>query len=104
MLGGNAEQSFQAASLCLMNPFGLICNPVGGEVEIPCHARNVAGVSHAQAAAISILSGFDAVLPFDDMVAATVAVGRKMHPDFRCTARGGCAATATAGILKDQVS
>ena len=104
VLGGDAEQSFQAASLCLMNTMGLICDPVGGEVEIPCHARNIAGVSHAQAAAISILSGFDAVLPFDDMVAATVAVGRKMHPDLRCTARGGCAATAAACKLRDRCS
>jgi L-serine dehydratase len=91
-MGGDATQIFRAASLCLMNTLGLVCDPVAGEVEIPCHARNIAGVAHAHAAAIATLSGFDAVMPFDDMVQATVDVGKMMHADLRCTGRGGCAA------------
>jgi L-serine dehydratase len=75
-----------------MNTLGLVCDPAAGEVEIPCRARNIAGVAHAHAAAIATLSGFDAVMPFDDMAQATVEVGKLMHPDLRCTGRGGCAA------------
>ncbi|MGB3484890.1 MAG: L-serine ammonia-lyase, iron-sulfur-dependent, subunit alpha [Mycobacterium sp.] len=90
-MGGNSRQVFQAASLCLMNTMGLVCDPVEGVVEIPCHARNVAGVAHAQSAAIAVLAGFEAVLPFDELVQTTVEVGKLMHPDLRCTARAGCA-------------
>ncbi|MDF2990684.1 MAG: L-serine ammonia-lyase [Microbacterium sp.] len=90
-MGGTPTEAFRAASLCLMNTLGLVCDPVAGEVEIPCHARNIAGVAHAHAAAIAVMAGFDAVIDFDDMVKATVEVGQKMHPDLLCTARGGCA-------------
>ena len=97
--GGTPVQIIGAASICLMNTLGLVCDPVGGEVEIPCHARNIAGVGHALSAATAALSGFDAVIPFDELVDQTVKVGKLMHPDLRCTARGGCAATATAASL-----
>ena len=97
--GGNTEQVFQAASLCIMNTLGLVCDPVGGEVEIPCHARNISAVAHAQSAAIAVLSGFNAVMPFDELVDTTVEVGNLMHADLRCTARGGCAVTPAACSL-----
>ncbi|WP_019970298.1 L-serine ammonia-lyase, iron-sulfur-dependent, subunit alpha [Mycobacterium sp. 141] len=99
-MGGDADQSFQAAAMCLMNTLGLVCDPVGGAVEIPCHARNIAGVSHAYSAAMAILAGFDAVLPFDGLVQATVDVGRRMHPDLRCTGRAGCATAYPVGASK----
>ncbi|ARB31316.1 L-serine ammonia-lyase, iron-sulfur-dependent, subunit alpha [Pseudomonas tolaasii] len=94
--GGTPAQILTAASICLMNTLGLICDPVGGEVEIPCHARNIAGVGHAWSASTAALGGFDAVIPFDELVEQTVKVGDMMHPDLRCTARGGCATTPSA--------
>ncbi|CAE6867367.1 hypothetical protein R75465_08052 [Paraburkholderia aspalathi] len=94
--GGNAQQVFDAAALCLMNTLGLVCDPVGGEIEIPCHARNIAGVSHAWSAAMAVLGGFQAVLPFDELADMTVEIGKQMDADLRCTARGGCAKTPTA--------
>lgn len=94
--GGTTDQVFQAASLCIMNTLGLVCDPVGGEVEIPCHARNIAATGHAQSASIAVLSGFKAVMEFDELVDSTVEVGNKMHPDLRCTVRGGCAITPKA--------
>ncbi|MDP2697712.1 L-serine ammonia-lyase, iron-sulfur-dependent, subunit alpha [Thalassospira sp.] len=102
--GGTAQQCFDAAAMCLMNTLGLVCDPVGGDVEIPCHARNVAGVSHAFSSAMAVMAGFDAVLGFDELVDQTVKIGAMMHPDLRCTARGGCAATKTALKLVEQTS
>ena len=90
---------FDAASLCLMNTLGLICDPVQGEIEIPCHARNVAGVGHAYVAAASVLGGFRAVIPYDEVVDSMMEVGRRMSSDLRCTARGGLAVTPTARAL-----
>ena len=94
--GAGPDRVLVAASLCLMNTLGLACDPVGGEVEIPCHARNVAGIGHAWTASMAALGGFDAVIPFDELARKTVEVGSRMHADLRCTARGGCAATPTA--------
>lgn len=102
--GGDPGQCFDAASMCLMNTLGLVCDPVGGDVEIPCHARNVAGVSHAFSSAMAVLAGFDAVLTYDELVDQTVKIGAMMHPDLRCTARGGCAATKTALRMVEAVT
>ena len=102
--GGDAKQCFDAGSMCLMNTLGLVCDPVGGDVEIPCHARNVAGVSHAFSSAMAVLAGFDAVLQYDELVDQTVKIGSMMHPDLRCTARGGCAATKTAHRMVEAVT
>lgn len=102
--GGTPVQCFDAASMCLMNTLGLVCDPVGGDVEIPCHARNVAGVSHAFSSAMAVLAGFDAVLGYDELVDQTVKIGAMMHPDLRCTARGGCAATKTALRMVEAVT
>ena len=94
--GATTTVIFDAASLCLMNTLGLICDPVDGEVEIPCHSRNIAGVGNAYAAATSVVGGFKAALPFEEIVDTMVSVGEKIYPEFRCTAKGGLAATPTA--------
>jgi L-serine dehydratase len=98
--GGSIEDIFNAASICIMNTLGLVCDPVGGEVEIPCHSRNISGIGHAYTAALSALGGFNSVIPFDEIVDSLVLVGKSMHTDFLCTARGGLAVTPTACRLK----
>lgn len=100
--GGSPSMAFDAASLVLVNTLGLVCDPVAGEVEIPCHARNIAGVAHAFAAASAVLGGFSAVLPFDEMAEMTVRVGAGLSADLRCTAKGGCAGTPTAVALSQR--
>lgn len=97
--GGTVRQALDAATMCLMNTIGLTCDPVQGAVEIPCHARNLAGVAHALVASDSVLGGFRAVLPLDETIDAMLAVGRAMHANIRCTSTGGLAATPTAHAL-----
>ncbi len=100
LAGGGAAAAFDAASVCMMNTLGLVCDPVHGEIEVPCHARNIAGVGHAFVAASSVLGGFRAVIPFDEVVDAMLEVGHQMSASLRCTARGGLAVTPTALRLK----
>lgn len=66
------------------------------QVEIPCHAKNIAGTAHAFSAASACVGGFKAVLPLDETASQILEVGKLMSSDLRCTSRGGCAATATA--------
>ena len=40
LLGGSPRACIHAASLALMNTIGLVCDPVGGFVEVPCVSRN----------------------------------------------------------------
>ena len=43
--GGTPEQAVHAVGLALANSLGLVCDPVGGLVEVPCIVRNGFGRS-----------------------------------------------------------
>ena len=96
LLGGTPEQALTAASLAISNLLGLVCDPVGGLVEVPCQARNAIGVAAAFSSAQLALSGVRSLVPFDEVVAAMAEVGHALPSRLRETARGGLAATPTA--------
>ena len=93
LMGGTPAQCLDAASTALMNLLGLVCDPVGGLVEYPCQYRNAIGVANALTAAELALSGVNQLIPFDEMLAAMYHVGRRLAPEFKETAMGGCATT-----------
>lgn len=93
LMGGAPAQCLDAASTALMNLLGLVCDPVGGLVEYPCQNRNAIGAANALTAAELALSGIRQLIPFDEMLAAMYHVGKRIPPEFRETAMGGCAAT-----------
>lgn len=94
--GGSPPQCLDAAAIVLKSVLGLVCDPVGGLVEVPCSKRNGTGAVNALVCADMVLAGLKSFIPFDEMVTAMYQVGRKISPDLRETARGGCAATPTA--------
>ena len=93
LMGGEPEQSLDAASMVLMNMLGLVCDPVGGLVEYPCQNRNAAGVANALTAAHLALSGIHQLIPFDEMLDTMYQVGKRIPYELRETALGGCAAS-----------
>lgn len=96
LMGGTPAQALDAASLALGNLLGLVCDPVGGLVEVPCQTRNAIGVANALSAAQLALSGVHALVPFDEMARAMLDVGHALPASLRETARGGIAATQSA--------
>lgn len=91
MLGGSPEQCCDAASLALSNLLGLVCDPVGGLVELPCQTRNVMGAACAFTSAELALAGVGIKVPLDEMIGITLEVGRTLPDSLRETAMGGCA-------------
>jgi len=106
LMGGSAQTAVAAASMALQNSFGMVCDPVAGRVEIPCLGKNIMAASNAVSCANMALAGFDPVIPLDEVIFAMDIVGKRIHPDLRCTARGGLSITpASRQIekrLKDQ--
>ena len=96
LLGGSARQCLDAASTVLMNMLGLVCDPVGGLVEYPCQNRNAAGVANAVIAAQMALAGIPQLIPLDEMMNTMYTVGRRLPPELRETALGGCAVAPSA--------
>jgi len=103
MAGGTPEMSLTAASICLNNIMGLVCDPVAGLVEFPCNLRNSSGTVNAITSAELALAGIRTIGSFDETVEAMYSVGLAMHPDFKETAKGGIAATKTAKDIEKEV-
>lgn len=96
LLGGSPQMCVNAASTVLQNMLGLVCDPVGGLVEYPCQSRNAAGVANAMVAAELALAGVPQLIPLDEMMDAMNKVGKRIPPELRETALGGCATTPSA--------
>ena len=90
--GGSPRQSADACAFALMNVMGLVCDPVGGLVEVPCVYRNASGVAGAFVAADLALAGIPSPIPPDEVIDAMKAVGEQLPPALRETGEGGCAA------------
>lgn len=100
--GGTPEQAVHAVGLALKNTLGLICDPVGGLVEIPCIVRNGFGAVNALAAADMALAGVRSAIPSDEVIDVMLEVGSAMPSRHRETAQGGLAQTPTGRkIMKE---
>ncbi len=93
---GNASQISHAAAMALKNLLGLVCDPVGGLVEVPCVKRNVIGAVNALSAADMSLAGIESRISPDQVIDAMRQVGEQMHPSLKETGEGGLAATPDA--------
>jgi len=92
-----------AAALALKALMGLVCDPVGGFVEVPCVKRNGNAVNIAIASAEMALAGIESVIPFDEVVEAMYEVGKSLPESLRETGLGGIAATKTAKEVVEKI-
>ena len=65
--GHSGPKRSTPSSIALGNLLGLVCDPVGGLVEVPCQNRNAIGVAAAFSSAQLALSGVGSLVPFDEM-------------------------------------
>lgn len=98
-IGGNAQQAADAAAVSLQNTMGSVCDTVHGTCEIPCHTRNAIAASSAFTCADLIVGGYRNVIPLDETIDASYAVGKALPRELRCTAAGGLAVTPSARSL-----
>ncbi len=98
-MGGTTRQIIHAAALALKNTLGLVCDPVGGLVEVPCVKRNALFAVHGLTAAQLALAGVESVIPMDEVVEAMVRIGRALPRGLRETAEGGLATTVTGSAI-----
>ena len=103
MMGGNTRQSIHAAAVALKNTLGLVCDPVGGLVEVPCVKRNAIFAVHGLTAAQLALAGVESVIPMDQIVEAMVRIGRALPRGLRETAEGGLATTVTGCAIGQRI-
>ena len=101
--GGAPVQALDAAAMTIKNVMGLICDPVAGLVECPCIKRNALGAVNAMICADMSLAGITSLIPFDEVVACMLTVGKDIRPEYRETAKGGLATTPTGKRVAERV-
>jgi L-serine dehydratase len=99
LLGGTPAQAGHAVALTMQGMLGLVCDPLGGLVELPCVFRNATGSAIALAGIEMALAGVTFAIPVDEVIDTMGEIGRAMDVRYRETAGGGLAATPTGRRL-----
>ena len=103
LTGGEPKYVDAAASIALMNMFGLPCDPIaGGGCAMPCRGRSHTAPLNSLAAAELAMCGFDAVVPYDQAVEAMDDMYSKLPGFMKGSLSAGLAATPAAQVEKDR--
>lgn len=103
MRGGAPAQVSQSVAFTLQGMLGLVCDPVGGLVEVPCLTRNVSGAVQAVAASELALAGLHFPIPADEVIDVMGEIGAGLDEKYRETAKGGLATSPTGRRLAASV-
>jgi L-serine dehydratase len=101
--GGDSESIAHAAAMSLKNLLGLVCDTVGGLVEVPCIKRNVVGAVNAIACADMAVAGIRSKIPPDEVIDAMRDIGESLPRSLRETGEGGLAATQTGLEIMNKI-
>lgn len=92
LLGGSPEQVCIAAEIAMEHNLGLTCDPVGGQVQIPCIERNgIAAVKAINATRMALRRSSEPRVSLDKVIATMLATGKDMNIRYRETSQGGLA-------------
>ena len=92
VLGANPRQVENAAEIGMEHCLGLTCDPVAGQVQIPCIERNaVAAVKAVNAARLAIAGDGSHFVSLDAVMQTMFETGKDMQSKYRETSRGGLA-------------
>ena len=90
--GGTVEQIENAAEIGMEHNLGLTCDPVAGQVQIPCIERNaIAAVKAINAARMALRGNGSHYISLDQVIRTMMATGRDMQSKYKETSLGGLA-------------
>ena len=93
--GGSTKQVFDAGAFALKSLLGLVCDPLGGLVEVPCIKRNVIGSVNAITASDMAMAEIESKVPLDEVIDAMAEVGDLLPCSLKETSQAGLAQTET---------
>lgn len=98
-LDGTPAMAAQAVAFTLQNLLGLVCDPIGGLVEVPCLGRNAGGAASALLGAQLALAGVAHPVPVDEIIDTMGHIGHALPVSLRETGWGGIAVTPTGRAI-----
>ena len=91
-MGGTPEQVCMAAEIGMEHNLGLTCDPVGGQVQVPCIERNAIGsVKAVNASRMALRRTEEPRVALDTVIETMYETGRDMNAKYRETSTGGLA-------------
>ncbi|MBT0726292.1 L-serine ammonia-lyase [Rosenbergiella australiborealis] len=92
LLGASPEQVCVAAEIGMEHNLGLTCDPVAGQVQVPCIERNaIAAVKAINSARMALRRTSEARVSLDKVIETMYETGKDMNAKYRETSRGGLA-------------
>ncbi|HKM96098.1 MAG TPA: L-serine ammonia-lyase [Buttiauxella sp.] len=92
ILGASPEQVCIAAEIGMEHNLGLTCDPVAGQVQVPCIERNaIASVKAINATRMAMRRTSEPRVSLDKVIETMYETGKDMNAKYRETSRGGLA-------------
>ena len=92
VLGATPEQVENAAEIGMEHHLGMTCDPVAGQVQIPCIERNaVAAVKAINAARLALMGDGHHYVSLDQVIVTMLKTGLDLQMKYKETSRGGLA-------------
>lgn len=89
LMGASTEQIFSAAEIAMEHHLGLTCDPVGGQVQIPCIERNaVSAVKAINATTMAMSRISPPSISLDEIISVMYETGKDMSAKYRETYHG----------------
>lgn len=92
LLGASPEQVCIAAEIGMEHNLGLTCDPIDGQVQIPCIERNaIAAVKAINAARMALRRTSEPYVTLDAVIETMYETGKDINSKYRETSQGGLA-------------
>ncbi len=92
VLGATPEQVENAAEIGMEHHLGMTCDPVAGQVQIPCIERNaVAAVKAINSARLALMGNGQHYVSLDKVIVTMLKTGLDLQTKYKETSSGGLA-------------
>lgn len=101
MMGGDARQACCAAVMSIQSLMGLLCDKIGGLVQVPCLSRNMTAVAIASTCANATMAGVEALVPLEETIASMLKTGGVIR-DNGINRMGACWTATGCRLAEEQ--
>ncbi len=97
LMGGSPAQVCIAAEIAMEHNLGLTCDPLAGQVQVPCIERNaISAVKAVNAARMALRRTSEPRVCLDKVIETMYETGKDMNAKYRETSQGGLAIKVVA--------
>ncbi|PKF62722.1 L-serine ammonia-lyase [Psychromonas sp. psych-6C06] len=92
IMGGSPQQVAEAAEIAMEHHLGLTCDPVAGQVQVPCIERNaISAMKAINASRMAMRRQSAPHVSLDKVIETMYETGKDMNAKYRETSQGGLA-------------